>query len=147
MLIAVVAAMSAGAAAGARSAKAADKPTYTGCVESVNHGAAFLLTNVDTGMAPMGGDMKMKDHDDMAMQGEPARTMPHEEKEMPMADEKMDAMPSKSFALAGSTSLSRHVGQRVSVTGPLSDGAMGMSRQDVSTITVKTLRVVAKSCS
>ena len=127
--------------------------TYTGCVESVNHGAAFLLTKVDSGGAEsMHGDKTMTHHDDMAMKhdemamkSDAAKTMQHEQ--TPMADEKMDAMSSKSFALAGSTDLSKHVGQKVSVTGSLSEGSMGTMRQDVSTLTIKTLKVVAKSCS
>ena len=93
----------------------------------------------------MHGDTTMKHHDDMAMKGDAAKTMQHEQ--APMADEKMDAMPSKSFVLAGSANLSKHVGQKVSVTGSLSDGSMGTMRQDVSTLTIKTLKVIAKSCS
>ena len=151
MLSAAVVAVSVTAVAGAQSAKATGKPskgdamrmTYTGCVESVNHGAAFLLTRID-GSEPMRGDMAMK-HDDMAMKGDAAKTMKHEQ--MPMADEKMEAMSSRSFALAGSTNLSKHVGQKVSVTGSVSDGSMGTMRQDVSTLTIKTLKVIAKSCS
>jgi len=71
--------------------------------------------------------------------------MNHEQMSMP--DEKMDAMPSKSFALAGSTNLSKRVGQKVSITGSVSEGSMGTMRQDVSTLTIKTLKVIAKSCS
>jgi hypothetical protein len=56
-------------------------------------------------------------------------------------------MPSKSFALVGSRDLSKHVGQKVSVTGSLSDGSMGTMRQDLSTLTIKTLKVIGKSCS
>jgi hypothetical protein len=153
ILSTAVVAMSVTAAVGAQSAKAMGKPsngdtmsmTYTGCVQSVNHGGAFLLTKVDDmGAESMHGDTTMKHHDDMAMKGDAAKTMQHEQ--TPMAEQKMDAMPSKSFALAGSN-LSKHVGQRVSVTGSLSDGSMGTMRQDVSTLTVKTLKVIAKSCS
>ena len=156
-----VMALSVTAAVAAQSAKAMHQPskgdamsmTYTGCVESVNHGAAFLLTQIDSGGAEsMHGDETMKHHDDMAMKHDEmatksraAATMQHAQ--TPMADEKMDAMPSKSFALAGSTDLRKHVGQKVSVTGSLSDGSMGTMRQDLSTLTVKTLKVIAKSCS
>jgi hypothetical protein len=144
-------AVSVTAAAGAQSAKAMHQPskgdamsmTYTGCVESVNHGAAFLLTKVDSGGAEsMHGDKAMKHHDEMAMKSDGAKTMQHEQ--TPTADEKMDAMSSKSFTLAGSTGLSKHVGEKVSVIGSLSEGSM---RQDLSTLTIKTLRVIAKSCS
>ena len=168
VLTTAVVAMSVTAAVSAQSAKAMHQPskgdtmkmTYTGCVETVNHGAAFLLTKVDSGGADsMHGDMTMnhKDdmgmkhddmamkHDDMAMKSDAAKTMSNEK--TPMADEKMDAMSSKTFALAGSTSLSKHVGQKVSVTGSLSDGSMGTMHQDLSTLTIKTLKVIAKSCS
>ena len=103
--------------------------TYTGCVESVNHGGMFLLTKVDRVAAEsMHDDMAMKHSDDMAMKGDAAGT-------------------SKAFALAGPADLSKHVGQKVSVTGSLSEGSMGTMRQDLSTLTVKTLKVIAQSCS
>lgn len=154
ILSTAVVAMSVTAALGAQSAKAMGTPskgdtmsmTYTGCVESVNHGGAFLLTKVhDMGAESMHGDTSMKHHDDMAMKGGAAKTM--QDEQTPMAEQKMDAMPSKSFALAGSANLIKHVGQKVSVTGSLSDGSMGTMRQDVSTLTIKTLKVIAKSCS
>ena len=158
MVSAVVVAVSVTAAASAQSAKVAGKPskadamsmTYTGCVESVNHGDAFLLTKID-GQESMRGDMTMKHqddmamkHDDMAMKSDAAKTM---QQRTPMADEKMDAMPAKAFALAGSANLAKHVGQKVSVTGSVSEGSMGTMRQDVSTLTIKTLKVIAKSCA
>ncbi len=152
VLATAVVAMTVTAAASAQSASTMKQPakgdtmsmTYTGCVESVNHGAAFLLTKVDGGSSEsMHGDMAMK-HDDMAMKSDSAKTMPHEQ--MPMAGEKMAPMSSKSFALTGSN-LGKHVGQKVSVTGSLSDGSMSAMHGDVSTLTVKTLKVIAKSCS
>jgi hypothetical protein len=127
--------------------------TYTGCVESVNHGAAFLLTQVDSGGAEsMHADKTMKHHDDMAMKHDDVAmksdaAKPMQDEQTRVADEKMDAMSSKSFALSGSTNLGKHVGQKVSVTGSLSDGSMGTMRQNLSTLTIKTLKVVAKSCS
>jgi len=39
------------------------------------------------------------------------------------------------------------VGQKLAVTGSLSDGSMGTMRQDLATFTIKTLKVIAKSCS
>lgn len=159
MLSVAVLAVSVTATAGAQSAKTTDKSskagamsmTYTGCVESVNHGGAFLLTKIDDSES-MHGDMAMKHddgmamkHDDTAMKRKEAKAMNHEPMSMP--DKKMDAMPSKSFALAGSANLSKHVGQKVSVTGSVSDGSMGTMRQDVSTLTIKSLKVIAKSCS
>ena len=160
MLRAAVVAVSVTAPASAQSAKATGKPskadamsmTYTGCVESVNHGGAFLLTKIDEPGSMRSGmsmkhqdDMAMKREDDMTMKSDAAKTMQHEQ--TPMADEKMDAMPSKAFALAGSVNLSKHVGQKVSVTGSVSEGSMGTMRQDVSTLTIKTLKVIGKSCA
>jgi hypothetical protein len=154
ILSTAVVAMSVTAVVGAQTTKDMGKPTkgetmsmtYTGCVESVNHGGALLLTKVDDmGGQFMHGDTTMKHHDDMAMKGDAAKTMQHEQ--TPIAEQKMDVMPSKSFALAGSANLRKHVGQKVSVTGSLSDGSMRTTRPDLSTLTVKTLKVVAKSCS
>jgi len=121
--------------------------TYTGCVESVNHGAAYLLTKIDSGAGSesMHGDKAMTHHDDMATKSGAATTMQQEQ--APMAGDKMDEMAPKSFALAGSTDLKKHVGQKVSVTGSLSDGSMGTMRQDLPTLTIKTLKVIVKSCS
>lgn len=154
ILSTAIVAMSVTAAAEAQSTQDMGKPskgdtmskTYTGCVESVNHGAAFLLTRIDgAGAASMHADMAMKHHDDTAMKDDAAKTMQQEHTRM--ADERMGAMPSQSFALAGSADFSKHVGQKVSVSGSLSDGAMGTMRQDVSTLTVKALKVIGKSCS
>jgi hypothetical protein len=161
VLTTAVVATSVTVAMGRQSMKAMGQPskgdtmslTYTGCVVSVNHGGTFLLTNIGSGGAEsMHGDMKMEHHDDMAMKHDDmamksgaATTMQHEQ--APMAEEKMVAMPSTSFALTGSTGLRKHIGQKVSSTGSISDGAMGTTRQDVSTLTIKTLKVIAKSCS
>lgn len=154
ILATAVVALSVTAAVAAQSTKDMDRPskggtmsmTYTGCVESVNHGGTFLLTKVGhVGAKPMHGNTAMKHQDDVAMPGDAAKPMQHEQ--MPMADEKMDMMPSESFVLAGTSNLNKHVGHTVSVTGSLSNGAMGTMRQDVSTLTIKTLKVIAKSCS
>jgi hypothetical protein len=106
--------------------------------------AKSRLRPMDISPAMPSGALAMK-HDDMATKNGAATTMQREQGSL--ADEKMDAVSSKSFALAGSADLSKHVGQRVSVTGSLSDSSMGTMRQDVSTLTIKTLKVVAKSCS
>jgi len=153
ILTTAVVAMSVAATVGAQPAKGMGKPsksdmttmTYTGCVESVNHGGWFLLSDVEgVGGESMNG-MAMTPHDDMAMKGDAAKTMPHEQ--TPMADAKMNGMPSTSFALSGSANFSKHVGQKVSVTGSVSDGSAGTMRHDVPTLMVKTLKVIAKSCS
>ena len=147
-----VVAMSVTAVVGAQSKKDMERPsktdtmsmTYTGCVESVNHGVTFVLTEVESmGAESMQHSTAMK-HQKDTMKGDAAKST-HEQ--MPMAAEKMDMMPSKSFVLAGPANLSKHVGKKVSVTGSVSDGATGTMRRDVSTLTITTLKVIAKSCS
>ena len=159
MLTVAGAVMAGTVAVGIRSATAMERPahgeatsvTYTGCVESVNHGYAFLLTNVDVADA-MHRDVATQQHDgmaarngNMAMKDDAGKPMPPDQSTM--ADPKMEAMSPKSFGLAGSASFSRHVGQKVSVTGTLADAATRAVRQDMATITVKNLKVLAKSCS
>jgi len=153
VLTTAVLAMSVTSSVGAQSAGAVHPPskgdtvsmTYTGCVASVNHGASFLLTRIDGGHAGfMDGDRTAKHHDEAPMKSDGATTMKHEQ--TAMAGEKTEAMLTQSFTLAGATDLSKHVGQKVSETGTRSDGSAGM-REDVSTLTIKTLKVIAKSCS
>jgi hypothetical protein len=119
-------------AAAAQSGKEMDKPmmgdrtnmTYTGCIESVNHGARFLLTNVAHEMTMGHDDMK---HDEM---------MKNEDHMMP-----------GSLNLTGSSDLKNHVGQKVAVTGSVSKGSMSASNNDLDTLTIGSLKVVAKRCS
>jgi hypothetical protein len=145
ILSTAIVAMSLSVATRTQSGKDLEKPpkndqmnmTYTGCVQTVNHGATFLLTNVDdTAARPMHGDITMKS-DVVMTKKEP----------MPMADAKMDAMASKVLVLVGSYDLKAHVGQEISVTGSLSNGSTGTMRQDLSTLTVRTLKVIAQSCA
>jgi hypothetical protein len=114
------------AAAGAQSGKEMDKPamgdmrnmTYTGCVESVNHGGAYVLTHV-------AHDQQMMDHDGM----------------------KKDHMMPSSLALTGRSDLKKHVGHKVTVTGSVSKGSMdGEMKNDMETLAVTSLKVVGKSC-
>src|SRR4030095_13067984 len=80
ILTTVVVTMSVTAAVGAQYTRAGGKPskgdtmtmTYTGCVESVNHGGSFLLTKIDSPES-MRGDMSMKHQDGMAMKHDAMR--------------------------------------------------------------------------
>jgi len=50
-------------------------------------------------------------------------------------------------ALTGRSDLSKHVGQKVTVTGSVSHGMSETMPNDRDTLAVTSLKVVAKSCS
>jgi hypothetical protein len=56
-------------------------------------------------------------------------------------------MMAKTMVLTGRSDLKKHVGQRVTVTGSLSHGMSETMTTDRDTLTVTSLKVVAKSCS
>jgi cell envelope opacity-associated protein A len=144
-------------AASAQSARGMDAPmksekmemTYTGCVESVNHGSSFLLTHIaddhqamNHDMATMKDDMAMK-KDDMAMKKE----MAAKGQTMPSDDMRDEPVMSKALILTGSSNVKKHVGHKVTVMGSLSADAMGSMRDKPETLSVRSLKLVAKSCS
>lgn len=107
------------------------KMTYTGCIVAVNHGGSFLLTDVSD------------DHD----------TMTHHDREMKNESETAekhemdgDHMTSRAFVLTGRSDLKKHAGQRVTVTGSLSNRTSETTTNDRGTLAVASLKVVAKSC-
>jgi len=112
--------------------------TYTGCVEAVNHGGSFLLTHVaDDHQAMMRHDGMMKSESGTAKKDEPrASDEMHDDHMMPNA-----------VALTGRSDLKSHVGQKVTVTGSLSHGMSETMPNDRDTLSVASLKVVAKSCS
>ena len=103
--------------------------TYTGCVESAPAGG-LLLTHVDSGQ-----HMSMK-----------AKDMPMKSQDMSMNDMKDDHMMSERLRLIGSSSLDKHLGQKVSVKGSVSQETAGM-QGELPAFNVTSLKVVAKSCS
>ncbi len=116
--------------------------TYTGCVEAGTAAGTFMLTHVSADH--MGNDAMKKDT---------------------MAKDGMgkDAMASANLTLTGSSvDLSKHVGHKVSVTGSAAHGkmdAMGKDTmgkdamakdgmvKDAPAFTVKSLKMIAASCS
>jgi hypothetical protein len=111
---------------------------YTGCVEAINHGGAFLLTHIgDDHMGTMHDDGMGRKDDPMMKKAEPTA----------MDDMKMHVMAPAAVVLVGKSDLKKHVGQKVSVTGSLSKESMNSARTDVETLTVSALKIVAKSCS
>lgn len=114
------------------------KTTYTGCVEAVNHGGTFMLTRVgDDRMGAMDDGMKMKKDDAPMNKDEPKA----------MDDMGMQTTAPSALVLTGSSDLKKLVGQKVSVTGSLSTEPANTMRNDVGTLTVSSVKVVAKSCS
>lgn len=110
--------------------------TYTGCVEAVNHGATLMLTHVGQGpMAAKPDDMSMKPED---------MSMKHED--MAMGRDSMQAPPT-ALALSGRSDLRKHVGQKIEVIGMISKGAANSMRDDLQTLSVSSLKVIAKKCT
>src|SRR5262245_38946763 len=125
VVVAVSAAVSAQSGKETNEPRMADKMsmTYTGCLESVNHGASFLLTHLaDDHQAMMHHDGMMKGDSEMARKED-------------------------SVFLTGRSDLKKHVGQKVTVTGSVSHGMPETMQNNRDTLTVASLKVVAKSCS
>jgi hypothetical protein len=111
--------------------------TYTGCVETVNHGAWYLLTHVaDDRQTMMQRDETMKSGSET------------EKKDEPRASNEMhgDHMMSSAVALTGRSDLRKHVGQKVTVSGSLLHGMSETMPNGRDTLTIASLKVVAKSC-
>lgn len=104
-------------------------PAYTGCVESINHGASFALTHV-------GGDSQM-DRGAMMKSGT----------DMGKADMPGDHMMATAFTLTGRSDLKKYVGQKVTVTGSVSHGMADAMPKALDMLAVSSLKVVARSCS
>jgi hypothetical protein len=111
--------------------------TYTGCLESDTTGAGtFVLTH------PAMMDSAKKD----AMKKD--AMMKDSAKMDTMAAHDMSDHNMMSMMLTVSTTgldLHKHLGQKVSVTGSLTQG-MKDAGTDQSTLTVKSLKTIAKSC-
>jgi hypothetical protein len=134
------------AAASAQSGKEMNEPkmgnkmnmTYTGCLETVNHGGLFLLTHVgDDHETMMGHDGMMKSDSQMAMKDDA-----HASNEM-----HEDHMMSGAIVLIGRSDLKKHVGHKVTVTGSRLHAMSETMPNDRDTLAVTSLKVIAKSCS
>jgi hypothetical protein len=97
----------------------ANEHTYTGCVERAAAGH-YTLSHVT-----------------------PADAMTHEPMKQDAMGPMKDSMAPEALGLSSSSiNLNRHVGHKVSVSGTQGDAMSG-----VTTFTVKSLKMVAKSCS
>ena len=117
--------------------------TYTGCVEAGSEPGSFTLTHL-AAEDHMGNDAMKKDtmgNDTMKKDTMPKDSMGK------------DAMAPMVLSVTGSSvDLGKHLGHKVSVTGSPAHGKMDAMGKDtmakgVSAFTVKSLRMVAASCS
>jgi hypothetical protein len=150
ILVAAVSSVAVGAQSGGTMAKGdkMDKmemmdANYTGCVEAASAAGTFMLTHVAT-VDRMGKDMMKKDamgKDDMATDTMAKHGMSHE------------SMVPTTLTLTGSSvDLSKHLGHKVSLTGSLAHEKMdamekGTMGKSTSTFTVKSLKMIAATCS
>ena len=110
--------------------------TYTGCIEAAGADKFTLAHAVEASDAMGANSMKE----------------PSTKKEMAMDTMKKDSMMSTTLTLSSAVvDLSKHVGQKVSVTGsaapkmaPMDKGTM---EKEPAAFTVKSLRTVSGSCS
>lgn len=141
LTILAVAAMSHVAGAQDKMAKPmgmAKEKTYTGCIAAGEMSGTFTLTNAMAEMA-MGGDAMKKDTMGKDTMGKDSMAKPAMAKPM--------AIESKSIDLA------KHVGHKVSVTGPDSAMAMGKDTMGKDTMgkpmaawSVTSLKMVSATC-
>ena len=107
---------------------------YAGCIEAGSAAGTFTLTHVATADHNMGKDVMKKDA--MAKDG-----MSHE------------SMAPTTLTLTGSSvDLSKHLGHKVSVIGSLAHEKMDAMEKNTmskstSTFTVKSLKMIAATCS
>jgi len=112
--------------------KMSDETTYTGCLEKGNAARTFVLTHANRADSMQHDSMK---DDAMKKDAMAKETMNH------------DMMTSTVNLASSKVDLNKHVGHKVTVSG--SDDAMGKGEAGMMspTFTVKTLKMVAKSCS
>jgi hypothetical protein len=124
LAIAAVVSMSHAAVAQDKMAKPMGKEkTYTGCIAQGEQAGTFTLTHAMAEMA-MGGDAMKKD-----TMGKDSMSKPGMDKPMMIESKTID--------------LAKHLGHKVSVTGP--DSAMGMGKA-MTAWSVTSLKMVAATC-
>ena len=150
ILVAAVSSVALGAQSGGTMAKGdkMDKremmdANYTGCIEAGSAAGTFMLTHVATA-DHMGKDMMKKDamaKDTMKKDAMAKDGMSHE------------SMAPITLTLTGSAvDLSKHLGHEVSLTGSLAHEKMdamekGTMGKSTSTFTVKSVKMIAATCS
>lgn len=109
---------------------------YSGCIQAAGQDGTFVLTHVTSGRmdamhdgAPMGHDTMMPKSDAMAADHDGGMTM------------------RSTVTLTGRSDFRKHVGQRVSVTGTVSKGSTSGMHDSGETLSVRSLKVLAKMCS
>jgi hypothetical protein len=154
-LSAVVAAQSAGTMDKGKASgsmhKMTDETTYTGCLEKGSAARTFVLTHANRADSMQHDSMKNEatktaSMRDGAMQN--AAMKDDAMKKDAMAKETTTDMMTPTVNLASSAvDLNKHVGHKVTVSGSADLMGKDASGMTSPTLTVKTLKTVAKSCS
>jgi hypothetical protein len=113
--------------------------TYTGCVESINHGAAFALTHLSDEHMMGNHGAAMKNDDTMKMKDEAMKGSAE-------GGGSMDVMTPSALLLTGRFNMRKHTGQEIRVTGVVSKADQAMPRE-LDSLSVSSFKVVAKSCT
>jgi pentapeptide MXKDX repeat protein len=127
--------------------KMSDETAYTGCLEKGSAARTFVLTHANRADSMQHDSMK---NDSMKNDSTKAASMKDDAmKKDAMAKETMnhDMMTPTVNLASSAVDLNKHVGHKVTVIG--SADAMGKDATGMMspTLTVKTLKMVAKSCS
>jgi hypothetical protein len=113
--------------------------TYTGCVESINHGAAFALTHLSDEHMMGNHGAAMKNDDMMKMKDEAMKGSAE-------GGGSIDVMTPSALLLTGRFNMRKHTGQEIRVTGVVSKADQAMPRE-LDSLSVSSFKVVAKSCT
>ena len=117
--------------------KGATPASYTGCVEAGPDVHSFVLTHVGEGDQMAGHNGMKEEMPAMTKKDGPAMAA-----EMPPHE-----MTPGTIGLTTRVDLKKYVGQKVTVTGSLSDSMSPTMASDRGILRVASLKVVAKSCS
>ena len=118
--------------------KMSDETTYTGCLEKGSAARTFVLTHANRADSMQHNSMKSESTKTASMKKD---AMGHETMSP-------DMMMMASVSLTGSAvDLNKHVGHKVTVSGSSDAMAKDATGMTSPTLTVKTLKMVAKSCS
>jgi pentapeptide MXKDX repeat protein len=127
--------------------KMTDETTYTGCLEKGSAARTFVLTHASRADAMQHDSMKSESTKTPSMKDDAMKDDAMKKDAMAKETMNHDMMTSTVSLASSAVNLNKHVGHKVTVSG--SADAMGKDATGMMspTLTVKTLKMVAKSCS